>query len=150
MKKIIKLLYKEDTEPLVKAGSNVASSSPCVSRPPTTAIPIPSAKKHAKLSMLIPSPACSSLSDSATVVDMTVLIKDSPPNTSTSAPVIYHGDSCPHNISIVKLQVISPRPDANTNEVPRLSTSDPPRIPNTMTLIVPGNKIALPIHAVDK
>ncbi|MNT99260.1 hypothetical protein D3C72_2420670 [compost metagenome] len=62
-----------------------------VSSPPTPAIPIPSARKQAKLSMPIPEPASSGSSVLATLAEMTVFTNERPPNVRIIEHVISQG-----------------------------------------------------------
>src|SRR5699024_12785652 len=52
-------------------------------KPPTIAIPVPSDKKLVKLSKLIPAPASCCFKLLETIVDITVLVNESPPITNT-------------------------------------------------------------------
>src|SRR5699024_5408040 len=59
-------------------------------KPPTIAIPVPSDKKLVKLSKLIPAPASCCFKLLETIVDITVLVKESPPKTNTIIIVMNH------------------------------------------------------------
>src|SRR5688500_19679410 len=59
-------------------------------KPPTIAIPVPSDKKLVKLSKLITAPASCCLKLLETIVDITVLVNESPPKTNTIIIVMNH------------------------------------------------------------
>src|SRR5699024_877336 len=95
-------------------------------QPQTIAIPVPSDKKLVKLSKLIPAPASFCFKLLETIVDITVLVNDSPPKTKTNIIVSNHGVTSKKKAAIKKLTESNVTPMVNTYNGPFLSTSNPP------------------------
>ena len=97
------------------------------SNPPTTAIPSPSDKKLVKLSKLIPEPLSFVVKLLETIVDITVFVKDRPPNIKIINIVIKKGVVSTNSAANRKLIDNNIAPIVNTNIGPFLSTSIPPK-----------------------
>src|SRR5699024_6389842 len=117
-------------------------------KPPTIAIPVPSDKKLVKLSKLIPAPASCCFTLLETIVDITVLVKESPPKTNTIIIVMHDDGVSKRKEAAKQLTERHVSPMFNTYTGPLLSTSIPPVAPRMMTLLVPGKIITLPSWAV--
>src|SRR5699024_4121446 len=117
-------------------------------KPPTIAIPVTSDKNLVKLSKLIPAPASCCFKLLVTIVDITVLVNESPEKTNTIIIVMNHDVVSKRKEAVKKLTERNVTPMINTYKGPLLSTSNPPMQPKIMTLIVPGKIITLPISAV--
>src|SRR5699024_6339167 len=89
-------------------------------------LPVPSDKKLVKLSKLIPAPASFCFKLLETIVDITVLVNDSPPKTKTNIIVSNHGVTSKKKAAIKKLTERNVTPMINTYNGPFLSTSNPP------------------------
>src|SRR5699024_357831 len=117
-------------------------------KPPTIAIPVPSDKKLVKLSKLIPAPASCCFKLLETIVDITVLLNESPPKTNTIIIVMNHDVVSKRKEAVKKLTERNVTPIYNMYKAHLLSTSIPLILPKIMTLIDPGKIITLPISAV--
>src|SRR5699024_1181623 len=117
-------------------------------KPPTIAIPVPSDKKRVKLSKLIPAPASCCFKLLETIVDITVLVNESPPKTNTIIIVMNHDVVSKRKEAVKKLTERNVTPMFNTYKGPLLSTSIPRMEPKILTLIVPGKIITLTISSV--
>src|SRR5699024_6474743 len=95
-------------------------------KPPTIAIPVPSDKKLVKLSKLIPAPASCCFKLLETIVEMTVLVNESPPKTNTIIIVMNHDVVSKRKEAVKKLTERNVTPMFNTYKGPLLSTSIPP------------------------
>src|SRR5699024_8234369 len=95
-------------------------------KPPTIAIPVPSDKKLVKLSKLIPAPASCCFKLHETIVDITVLVNESPTKTNTIIIVMNHDVVSKRNEAVKKLTERNVTPMFNTYKGPLLSTSIPP------------------------
>src|SRR5699024_6565236 len=104
--------------------------------------------KLVKLSKLIPAPASCCFKLLETIVDITVLVNESPPKTNTIIIVMNHDVVSKRKEAVKKLTERNVTPMFNTDKGPLLSTSIPPMYPKIMTLLVPGKKITLSISAV--
>src|SRR5699024_4782272 len=117
-------------------------------KPPTIAIPVPSDKKLVKLSKLIPAPASCCFKLLETIVDITVLVNESPPKTNTIIIVMNHDVVSKRKEAVKKLTERNVTPMFNTYKGTLLSTSIEAMEQKTMTVFVPGKIITLPISAV--
>src|SRR5699024_6437917 len=95
-------------------------------KPPTIAIPVPSDKTLVNLSKLLPAPACCCFKLLETIVDITVLVNDSPPKTNTIIIVMTHHVVSKRKEAGKKLTERNVTPMFNTYKGPLLSTSIPP------------------------
>src|SRR5699024_2149745 len=95
-------------------------------KPPTIAISVPSDKKLVKLSKLIPAPASCCFKLLETIVDITVLLNDSPPKTNTIIILMKHDVVSKRKQAVKKLTEKNVTPMFNTYKGPLLSTSIPP------------------------
>src|SRR5699024_12106327 len=93
---------------------------------PTIAIPIPSNKKLVKLSKHITAPASCCFNLHETIVDITVLVNESPPKTNTNIIVMNHDVVSKRKEAVKKLTERNVTPMFNTYKGPLLSTSIPP------------------------
>src|SRR5699024_3747594 len=116
-------------------------------KPPTIAIPVPSDNKLVKLSKLIAAPASCCFKLLETLVDITVLVNESPAKANTIIIVMNHDVGSKRKEAVKKLTDRNVTPMFNTYKGPLLSTSIPPVQPQVMALIVPGKIITLPISA---
>src|SRR5699024_8219602 len=117
-------------------------------KPPTIAIPVPSDKKLVKLSKLIPAPASCCFKLLETIVDITVLVNESPRITNTIIMVMIDDVVAKREDACKKLTESYVAPMFNTYKGPLLSTSIGIMYPNIMMVTVPGKIITLPIAAV--
>src|SRR5699024_7529753 len=115
---------------------------------PTIAIPVPSDKKLVKLSKLIPAPASCCFKLLETIVDITVLVNESPPKTNTIIIVMNHDVVSKRKEAVKKLTERNETPMFNTYKGHLLSTRNQTMLPIIMTLIVQGKIITIPISAV--
>src|SRR5699024_2016581 len=92
-------------------------------KPPTIAIPVPSDKKLVKLSKLIPAPASCCFKLLETIVDITVLVNESPPKPNTIIIVMNHGVDSKRKESATQLSVSHVTPIFSTYKSPLLSSS---------------------------
>src|SRR5699024_6937883 len=83
-------------------------------KPPTIAIPVPSDKKLVKLSKLIPAPASCCFKLLETIVDITVLVNESPPKTNTIIIVMNHDVVSKRKEAVKKLTERNVTPIFNT------------------------------------
>src|SRR5699024_2677245 len=95
-------------------------------KPPSMAIPGRSDKELVKLSKLIPAPACCCFKLLETIVDITVLVNESPPKTNTIIMVMSHDVVSKRKEAVKKLTERNVTPMFNTYKGPLLSTSIPP------------------------
>src|SRR5699024_5752341 len=93
---------------------------------PILPIPVPFDKKLVKLSKLIPAPACCCCKLLETIVDITVLVNESPPKTNTIIIVMNHDVVSKRKEAVKKLTERNVTPMFNTYKGPLLSTSIPP------------------------
>src|SRR5699024_6385212 len=117
-------------------------------KPPTIAIPVPSDKKLVKLSKLIPAPASCCFKLLETIVDITVLVNESPPKTNTIIIVINHDVDFKRKEALQKVKEINVTQMYNPYKGPLLSTRIQPMQAKIITLSVPGKIITLTISAV--
>src|SRR5699024_1006711 len=95
-------------------------------KPPTIAIPVPSDKKLVKLSTLIPAPASCCFKLLETIVDIAVLVNESPPKTNTII-IVMNQDVIYKSKEPVKNRTRrNGTPELNTYNAPHRSTSTPP------------------------
>src|SRR5699024_8223483 len=94
-------------------------------KPPTIAIPVPSDKKLVKLSKLIPAPASCCFKLLETIVDITVLVNESPPKTNTIIIVMNHDVLYTRKEAIKKLTESNATPKNNMYKGTLLTTSIP-------------------------
>src|SRR5699024_11119630 len=95
-------------------------------KPPTIALTGRSDKKMVKLSKLIPAPASCCFNLLETIVDITVLVNESPPKTNTIIIVMIHDVVAKRKEAVKKLTERNVTPMFNTYKAPLLSTSIPP------------------------
>src|SRR5699024_7610705 len=95
-------------------------------KPPTIAIPVLSDKKLVNLSKLSPSPASCCFKLLETIVDITVLVKESAPKKNTIIIVMDHDVVSKRKEAVKKLTERNVTPMFNTYKGPLLSTSIPP------------------------
>src|SRR5699024_1596590 len=95
-------------------------------KPPTIAIPVPSDKKLVKLSKLIPAPASCCFKLLETIVDITVLVNESPPKTNTIIIVMKYHVVSKRKEAVQKLTARSVTPVFTAYKGPLLATSIPP------------------------
>src|SRR5699024_7773418 len=95
-------------------------------KPPRIAIPVPSDKKLVKLSKLIPAPASCCFKLLETIVDVSVLVIESPPQAKSIIIVMNHDVVSKRKEAVKKLTERNVTPMFNTYKGPLLSTSIPP------------------------
>src|SRR5699024_10970879 len=82
--------YELPTRRSYDLGNNILTRKGMYNKPPSIAIPVTSDKKLVKLSKLIPAPASCCFKLLETIVDITVLVNESPPKTNTIIIVMNH------------------------------------------------------------
>src|SRR5699024_12488745 len=107
-------------------------------KPPTIAIPVPSDKKLVKLSKLIPAPASCCFKLLETIVDITVLVNESPPKTNTIIIVMNHDVVSNRNEAVKKLSERNVTTMFYTIKVNHQSNIIQPLYTKIMTITYPG------------
>src|SRR5699024_11425846 len=115
---------------------------------PTIAIPVASDKELAELSKLIQAPASCCFKLLETIVDITVLVNESPPKTNTIIIVMNHDVVSKRKEAVKKLTERNVTQMFKTYKGPLLSTSITQMYTKIMTLIVLSNIITLPIYSL--
>src|SRR5699024_1455053 len=95
-------------------------------KPTTIEIPVHSDKKLVKVSKLIPAPASCCFKLLETIVDITVLVNESPPKTNTIIIVMNNDVDTKRKEAVKKITERNVTPMFNTYKGPLLSTSIPP------------------------